>query len=154
MKRLNVAKPMLLFLSLLFFPLYMVAQTSAVTGTVSDKSGAPIVGATVMVANTTTGTITDVNGQYSINVAADAQLVFSFLGYTTQTIAVNGQKTINVVLEDESELLGDVVVVGYGTMKKSDISGSVTTVDQEAVMRRVPQNIGQALQGAAALRLQ
>lgn len=150
MKRLNVAKPMLLFLSLLFFPLYMVAQTSAVTGTVSDKSGAPIVGATVMVANTTTGTITDVNGQYSINVAADAQLVFSFLGYTTQTIAVNGQKTINVVLEDESELLGDVVVVGYGTMKKSDISGSVTTVDQEAVMRRVPQNIGQALQGAAA----
>jgi TonB-linked SusC/RagA family outer membrane protein len=150
MKRLNVAKPMLLFLSLLFFPLYMVAQTSAVTGTVSDKSGAPIVGATVMVANTTTGTVTDVNGQYSINVASDAQLVFSFLGYTTQTIAVNGQKTINAVLEDESELLGDVVVVGYGTMKKSDISGSVTTVDQEAVMRRVPQNIGQALQGAAA----
>ncbi len=150
MKRLNVAKPMLMFLTLLFFPLYMVAQTSAVTGVVSDKSGAPIVGATVMVANTTTGTITDVDGRYSINAASDAQLVYSFLGYTTVQVAVNGQSTINVVLEDEAELLGDVVVVGYGTMKKSDISGSVVSVDQEAVMRRVPQNIGQALQGAAA----
>ena len=123
---------------------------SFVKGTVNDEAGEPIIGATVKVQGSNTGAITDFNGNFSVEAPSNATLNISYVGYVPQNIKVNGQSNINVTLKEDAQMLNDVVVVGYGTMKKSDISGSVATVDQEAVMKRVPQNIGQALQGSAA----
>ena len=121
-----------------------------VKGTVVDENGEPVVGATVRVNGTQAGTITDLNGAFSVAAGPQATLSISFVGFEPQQVRVAGRPEVRVVLKEDSETLKDVVVVGYGTMKKSDISGSVATVDQDAVMKRVPQNIGQALQGSAA----
>ena len=134
---------------LCLFPVGAWAQ-SIVKGTVNDESGEPIIGATVKVVGTQTGAVTDFNSQFSVNAASNATLNVSYVGYVPQRVSVNGRQNITVVLKEDAQMLNDVVVVGYGTMKKSDISGSVATVDQESVMKRVPQNIGQALQGSAA----
>lgn len=139
---------MALFL-LCLFPMGALAQ-SLVKGTVNDEAGEPIIGATVKVQGTNTGAITDFNGNFQIQAASNATLNVSYVGYVPQTVKVAGKTNITIVLKEDAQMLNDVVVVGYGTMKKSDISGSVATVDQEAVMKRVPTNIGQALQGAAA----
>ena len=139
---------MALFL-LCLFPMGALAQ-SLVKGTVNDEAGEPIIGATVKVQGTNTGAITDFNGNFQIQAASNATLNISYVGYVPQSVKVAGKTNITVVLKEDAQMLNDVVVVGYGTMKKSDISGSVATVDQEAVMKRVPTNIGQALQGAAA----
>lgn len=139
---------MALFL-LCLFPMGALAQ-SLVKGTVNDEAGEPIIGATVKVQGTNTGAITDFNGNFQIQAASNATLNVSFVGYVPQSVKVAGKTNIAIVLKEDAQMLNDVVVVGYGTMKKSDISGSVATVDQEAVMKRVPTNIGQALQGAAA----
>lgn len=139
---------MALFL-LCLFPMGALAQ-GTVKGTVNDQAGEPIIGATVKVQGTKAGAITDFNGNFSIEAASNATLNISYVGYVPQSVKVAGRNDITIVLKEDAQMLNDVVVVGYGTMKKSDISGSVATVDQEAVMKRVPQNIGQALQGAAA----
>ena len=139
---------MALFL-LCLFPMGALAQ-SLVKGTVNDEAGEPIIGATVKVQGTNTGAITDFNGNFQIQAASNATLNVSYVGYVPQSVKVAGKTNIAIVLKEDAQMLNDVVVVGYGTMKKSDISGSVATVDQEAVMKRVPTNIGQALQGAAA----
>ena len=130
------------------FPVMVIAQNVTIRGQVLDDLGEPVTGANVVQIGTTNGTITDLDGNFSISVPAGAKLHVSFIGYLSQEVtAKNGMK---ITLEEDRRALEDVVVVGYGTMKKSDISGSVATVDQAAVMKRVPQNIGQALQGAAA----
>ena len=99
---------------------------------------------------TTNGTITDFDGNYTVSANNKSVLVVSYVGYVTQEVSVNGKSTINVVLKEDAKLLDDLVVVGYGTMKKSDISGSVATINKEQMERKVPTNIAQALQGAAA----
>ena len=142
-------KPLMLLFLLCWLPLGAMAQ-SLVKGTVSDETGEPIVGATVRIDGSQRGTITDLNGGFSIEAGQNATLVVSYVGFTTQSVKVNGRQHVDVVLKEDAATLKDVVVVGYGTMKKSDISGSVATIDQDAVMKRVPTNIGQALQGAAA----
>ena len=129
--------------------LVAVAQNN-VRGTVVDENGEPVVGATVRVAGTQTGTITGIDGDFSIAAPPQGVLSVSYVGFTTQEVKVAGRQQLRVVLKEDAATLKDVVVVGYGTMKKSDISGSVATIDQDAVMKRVPTNIGQALQGAAA----
>ena len=134
---------------LCLFPMGAMAQ-SVVKGTVNDEFGEPIIGATVKVVGTQTGAVTDFNGQFSVNAASNATLNITYVGYVPQKVSVNGRQNITVVLKEDAQTLNDVIVVGYGTMKKSDISGSVATVDQDAVMKRIPTNIGQALQGAAA----
>ena len=139
---------MALFL-LCLFPMGALAQ-SLVKGTVNDEAGEPIIGATVKVQGTNVGAISDFNGNFQIQAASNATLNISYVGYVPQSVKVAGKSNIIIVLKEDAQMLNDVVVVGYGTMKKSDISGSVATVDQEAVMKRVPTNIGQALQGAAA----
>ena len=145
----SLQKPLVFLFLLCLFPLGALAQ-SVVKGTVNDEAGEPIIGATVKVAGSNIGAITDFNGNFSVDAASNATLEISYVGYTTQKVKVAGKNNITVVMKEDAQMLSDVVVVGYGTMKKSDISGSVATVDQEAVMKRVPQNIGQALQGAAA----
>ena len=126
------------------------AWAQTVKGTVNDEAGEPVIGASVKVVGSNTGAATDFNGQFSVNAPSDGQLEISYVGYQTQKVKINGKSNINIVLKEDAQMLSDVLVVGYGTMKKSDISGSVATLDQEAVMKRVPQNIGQALQGSAA----
>lgn len=108
-----------------------LAQQSTVNGVVSDDAGIPLPGVTVIVAGTTTGTITDFNGHYTISTPDQAQLSFSFIGFESQTIAVAGQKTINITLSEETQKLGDIVVVGYGTQRKKDLTGSITSVSSD-----------------------
>ena len=121
-----------------------------VKGTVNDEAGDPIIGASVKVVGSAAGSATDLNGKFSVNATQNGQLEVSYVGFQTQKVKINGRQNITIVMKEDAQMLSDVVVVGYGTMKKSDISGSVATVDQEAVMKRLPTNIGQALQGAAA----
>lgn len=121
-----------------------------VTGNVSDDHGQPIPGVTVHVKKTTVGTITDVNGNYSIDVKVGSPLVFSFVGYQTQTIVFTGQKTINVVLKSSSVGLGEVVVMGYGTRKKATLTGAVSVVDVKDIKKQRLPNVAQALQGQVA----
>ena len=138
---------MALFL-LCLFPLGAMAQ-SIVKGTVNDETGEPVIGATVKVEGTQTGAITDFNGNYSVEAGSNATLTFSYVGYVTQSVKVNGRNTIDIVLKEDANTLSDIVVIGYGTMKKSDITGSVVSVNTEDMKKRAPVNVAQGLQGAA-----
>ena len=100
---------------------------SRVTGKVIDANGEPVIGASVMVKGTTNGAVTDLDGNYTIsNVPSGASLNISYVGYRTQTIPVGGKQSINVTLEEDKQLLDEVVVVGYGVQRKSDVTGALT----------------------------
>ena len=101
------------------------AQNATVKGKVTDSSGMPVIGATVMLSsNQTVGTQTDLNGNYSISVPSNASLVYSCVGYATQTVAVGGRSVIDIVLAEDTEFLEETVVIGYGVQKKSDVTGT------------------------------
>ena len=102
-----------------------------VSGTVTDDAGVPLPGASIVVRGTTTGTVADFDGNYTINVASNGVLVFSYVGFTPKEIAVNGNTTINAALEIDSSLLDEVVVVGYGTQKKGEVTAAIASVDAE-----------------------
>lgn len=104
-------------------PLSLLAQNIQLTGTVTDNSGEPVIGVSVLEKGTTNGLITDIDGNFSINVPSNATILISYVGYITQEIPVNGRKTLKVVLKEDTEILDEVVVIGYGTMKKSDMTG-------------------------------
>ncbi|MDD6000607.1 MAG: TonB-dependent receptor [Bacteroidales bacterium] len=141
----------LLGLLTLLFPFALSAQNITVSGKVFDAStNEPLVGVTVVQTGTQNGTITDIDGNYNISVPSDASLTFSYIGYITNTVFVNGKSTLPVSLDPDNKTLEQVVVVGYGTMKKSDVSGSVASVDTKDMMKRAPANVNQGLQGAAA----
>ena len=125
----------------------MYAQQQTVNGVVTDDSGETIIGASVMIKGTSTGTITDMDGAFSLSVPADGTLVVSYIGYKTQEVAVKGKRTLNIVLKGDSEVLDEVVVVGYGTQKKATLSGSIEQVRGEALESRAVTNVGLALQG-------
>lgn len=118
-----------------------------VTGTIVDPSGMPVIGANVMVKGTTNGTITDMDGKFSLEVGKDAILVVSYVGYANQEISIGNQKTLSITLKEDSEALDELVVVGYGAMKKSDLTGSVSNIKSDKLLDRVSTSIGQALQG-------
>ncbi len=123
----------------------------SVSGKVIDNTGAPLPGVTIVEQGTTNGTITDFDGNYTIgNVPANGVLVFSFVGMRTQEVSVGGQVTINLSMEEESIGLEEVVAIGYGTQKKSDLTGSVSNVSTEELSTQSNTNIGQALQGKMA----
>ncbi|HJX71081.1 MAG TPA: carboxypeptidase-like regulatory domain-containing protein, partial [Bacteroidales bacterium] len=126
-------------------------QQVPVTGKILDSEGLPMPGVNVVEKGTTNGTITDLDGNYSIvATSADATLVFSSVGYLTEEVTVGSQTTINMTLIESIEALEEVIVVGYGTMKKSDVTGAIVSVNEEA-LREVPvPSIQQALQGRAA----
>jgi TonB-dependent starch-binding outer membrane protein SusC len=127
-------------------------QQFTVSGRVTGQSdGQPVPGANVVVRNTTIGTITDMNGEYTINVPdQNTTLVFSFIGYVTQEVAVAGRSVINVSLVTDIRELGEIVVVGYGTVRKSDLTGSVSSVKSEELTAYPSISPIQALQGRAA----
>ncbi|MEX8547378.1 MAG: TonB-dependent receptor [Mucilaginibacter sp.] len=122
-----------------------------VTGTVKDSKGQPLPGVSIRVKGTTTGIVTNVDGKYSIQLPdGNSTLTFSFIGFTTQEVAVNKRTQIDITLLDKPSALNEVIVVGYGTQKKSDITGSITSVNREALSQTPAANLAQALQGQAA----
>lgn len=140
----------LLSLATAFLMTVVAMAQITVSGNVKDNSGEPIIGANVLVKGTTNGTITDFDGNFSISVPSNATLVFSYVGYKDQEIAVAGKTTINVILEEDSELLEDVVVVGYAVGSKRTISGAVDRVKKEDMNKGVVTNPADALKGKVA----
>ena len=137
-------------LMLLFSGTSLLAQANTVRGTVTNEAGETLPGVNVVVQGTFVGTVTDVNGSYSLEVPLTGNLVFSFIGYRTRIVPIEGQQTINTVLETDLLRLDEIIVVGYGAQRKSDITGAITSVDAER-LRDVPSaSISRALQGKAA----
>lgn len=143
-------RPIGLFLFLCLIPIWAFAQTISIKGVVNDASGEPIIGASVQEVGTSIGTITDLDGNFTISVSSKGKLKISFIGYKTQEIAVDGKRQFNIVMKEDTEMLDEVVVVGYGQMKRSDLTGSVVSVSNDAIMKSVPTSIDQVLQGRAA----
>lgn len=118
-----------------------------ITGQVRDLLGDPVIGANVVVEGTTHGTITDIDGRFSLEVPEGAVLVFSYIGYTDKTIPVGNQTVLTVSLAEDTQKLEEVVVVGYGTQKKVNLTGAISSVDAETLENRPITNATQALQG-------
>ena len=121
-----------------------------ISGVVTDTQGEPIIGASVVEAGTTNGIVTDLDGNFKLNVSAKGSLKISFIGYQTQTIPVAGKKQFDITLKEDAKVLDEVVVVGYGQMKRSDLTGSVVSVNDEAIKKSVVTSVDQVLQGRAA----
>lgn len=121
-----------------------------IKGKVVDAAGETVIGANVLEKGTTNGVITDIDGNFVLNVSSGATLEISYIGYVTQTIKVTNQTSLHIVLKEDSETLDEVVVVGYGTMKKSDLSGASVSVGEDAIKGSVITNLDQSLQGRAA----
>lgn len=137
-------------LLLTFCAPYLQAQIK-ITGTVTDETKETVIGANVVVKGTSTGVTTDLDGKYTITVPDNnAVLVFSFIGYTTQEIPVNGKKVIDVVLKEDGVMLNEVVAIGYATVKKSDLTGSVAKVDMDDLSKAPVSSFDQALGGRIA----
>lgn len=146
-------KNFMLFLMTLFLSCHVMAQQTTVTGTITDGTDdSPLIGANVLVKGAGTGTIADIDGKFSVSIPAGKDvLVISCIGYKQQEITLNpGQKVVNVVMKEDSELLDEVVVVGYGTMKKSDLSGSSVSMGEDKIKGSIITNLDQSLQGRAA----
>lgn len=122
-------------------------QTITVSGVVMGNDGEPLMGVNVVEKGTTNGTITDLDGKYTLNVGPNAVLQFSYIGYVSSDIAVNGQRTVNVTMKEDSQNLDEVVVVGYGTVRKADLAGSVSVLDNKAFKDQPIKQVSDALQG-------
>lgn len=126
-------------------------QTKTVSGIVKSESGGePLVGATVKVKETNTGGITDIDGRYTIQANLGQTLIVSYIGYRTKEVKVERTTRIDILLQEDNEMLDEVVVVGYGTMKRSDLTGSVVSVTGDELKKSVVTSLDQALQGRAA----
>ena len=123
-----------------------VQQTKRVTGVVNDAMG-PVIGATVLEKGTTNGVVTDMSGRFSINVHPGATLQVSYVGYTTQEVRVGNQSSLSITLVEDDQTLDEVVVVGYGTMKKSDLAGASASMDEKALKGANITNLDQSVQG-------
>ena len=142
---------LILFVTLLTTSTCLLAQEVAVTGTVNDQNGAPLPGVNIVVENTTIGTISAIDGTYKINVpSSDAVLVFTFVGYTTQRVPIANQTTININLEEDVNQLDDIVVVGYGTQQKGDVTGAISSIKGQDIQNIPVPGASQLLQGRAA----
>ncbi len=130
---------------------WTLSAQKTITGVVTDESGEPLIGAGVVVEGTTVGTITGIDGDYSLSVPADAvNLVFSFIGLSDQTVAIGDQTVINVVLKEDSTFLDEVVVVGYQTVKRRDLLGAVASVGSDKLTEQPVTTVSQALSGKMA----
>lgn len=134
----------------LTFSLSVYAQNITVTGTVIDNTGEPLIGATVMQKGTQHGVATDIDGNFTISVPSKATLQFSYIGYDTKEVPVNGQTRIDVTLENNTTVLDEVVAIGYGTVKKKDLTGAVSSVSGSELAKVPVTSAAAALQGKAA----
>lgn len=132
------------------FSLSAFAQDLTVTGTVYDETGEPLIGASVQPKGTNVGVMTDIDGNYTIKVASNATLNFSYIGCVPQAIAVEGRTKIDVTLKNDSQVLDEVVAIGYGTVKKKDLTGAVSTVSGADLAKVPVSSAAQALQGKAS----
>jgi TonB-dependent starch-binding outer membrane protein SusC len=126
------------------------SQTKTVSGTITDVQGSPMPGVNVVIKGTTRGTTSDATGKYSIEAEDEVTLQYSFIGYTTQEIRVGAQSRIDIKLEEDVATLQEVVVVGYGVQKKSDLTGAIASVDGEAMRGTMTSSVDQALMGRVA----
>lgn len=141
----------LLALVLLFIvPMNLWAHAIQVIGSVTDSNGESVIGASVLEKGSTNGIITDYDGNFVLSVSPQATLVISYIGYTNQEINVQGRKTIKIELKENSEQIDEVVVVGYGTLRKSDMTGAISSVDVDDMAKRTTTNPAEALQGQIA----
>lgn len=130
----------------------MYAQNKTITGTVTDSKQEPLIGVNVMLkGNSTVGTITDIDGNYTLSVPSDkAVLVYSYIGYTSQEVTVGQQSTINILLKEDAQALDEVVVVGYGVVKKRDLVGSIASVKSQDITAVPTSNVLESMQGKIA----
>src|SRR4030042_3339900 len=135
---------------LLTIPSALFGQVK-ITGTVTDAAdGSPLPGAGILIQGTTIGVVSDANGLFGIEAPANGTLIISYMGYLSETIAIEGRNRIDVVLTPDLTTLDEVVVIGYGTMKKSDLPGAVSSVKEEDIKGIKSSNAGEALRGKCA----
>lgn len=146
-KRRDVWKKLCLFLFLTFSVGVFTGQAQTVTGKITDSQKEPLAGATIFVKGSTNGTIADIDGGYSIKANPSDVLEFSFLGTKTQSITVGNRSIINIVLEDDTQLLSETVVIGYGSAKAKDLTSPITTISSDDVTKHLTASPMQALQG-------
>lgn len=127
-----------------------VGKQKNVSGVISDEKGEPVIGANVIEKGTTNGTVTDVDGKYSLEVDPKSTLQISYIGYNTQDVPVSGKSIVNIRIQEDSEALEEVVVVGYSTQKKVNLTGSVESVKSEALNKRAAGQVSQMLTGLAS----
>lgn len=139
-----------LFCAILFIPFVLQAQNLQVRGRVVDSQNLPLIGVNVIEKGTTKGTITDQNGDFVLNVPTETVLVFSYIGFVDKEIVWNGTSYLNIVLQEDVELLDEVVVIGYGSRKRADITGSIAVVDTKQLQSVKSTSAAQALQGLAS----
>lgn len=143
-------KHLFLLLTLLSFSLTALAQQK-VTGKVKDSSGEPVIGASVVVkGNNTMGTITDFDGNFMLDVPAKSVLVISYIGYVTQEVPTAGKKSLEIILKEDTKTLDEVVVIGYGTQRKGDVTSSVASVKADNFVKGAVKDVGQLIQGKVA----
>jgi TonB-linked SusC/RagA family outer membrane protein len=147
----SLGKGVVLFFALLLSSSQLYGQQQlTVSGTVSDAQG-PLIGATVQVSGTQEGTITDIDGRFTLeNVASDAVLLISYLGYQEQSVNVNGRTTLNVVLEPDVNQLDEIVVIGYQSVRRSDLTGATAVIDPERSNKNIANSLAESLQGLEA----
>ena len=146
-----LSKSSLVVFLTMFFSLSVFAQDLTVTGKVTDKGGDGLPGVTVQVKGTTKGAQTDLDGRFSISgVPSNGTLTFSFVGMTSQEVAVGGRSSVNVTLSDDAAMLEEVVVIGYGTVKKKDATGAVNAIGTKDFNKGIITNTQQLMQGRVA----
>ena len=143
-------KSFALVLLAMLMPFSLLAQDIKVQGVVTDQTGETVIGATVMQKGTSNGTVTDLDGNFALNVPADATLTISYIGFASQDVPVNGKADFSIVMKEDNKTLSEVVVVGYGTMRKSDLTGAVGSLAAKDMESSPVANIGQAIQGKVA----
>lgn len=148
--KMKYLQQVLLMMLVWFIPFGAMAQSYSLKGTVVDNKGITIPGVNILIKGTTNGVATDIDGNFELIVDKGNVLVVSFTGYKTQEVPVTGQNNLKITLLEDIEQLEEVVVIGYGTMKKSDLTGAITSVDAEKLAEKSTINIAEALQGQVA----
>lgn len=149
-KQTNFKRWQLILIIALLCPTFCIAQSIQISGTVFEQNGMSVIGASVLEQGTTNGVITDMDGNFQLKVSPNGTLVISYVGYQTQKIPINNQRNFKITLKEDTEILDEVVVVGYGTMKKSDMTGAISSVDTDELVKRATTNPAEALQGKIA----
>ena len=146
----SIKKNLMLSMLMLLMPLSLFAQEIKVQGVVKDPTGETVIGATVMQKGTNNGTVTDVDGNFTLTVPSNATLTISYIGYATQEIAVNGKTEFSIVMEDDSQALNEVVVVGYGTMDKKELTSAIAHVGEKDFLTVSSLDPSMMIQGKVA----
>lgn len=146
----RVMRIKLFLLLVITLPMSIFSQNVQLLGVVTDELNEPIIGASVIEKGTTNGVVTDYDGNFSLQISPNATIVISYVGYVTQEVPLIGRNNLNIVLIEDVEILDELVVVGYGTLKKSDMTGAVSSVNVEELSKRTTTNPAEALQGKIA----